>query len=536
MRFGCTITSVRATRSQAAGLGLSLAVAAVTLLPYLLAQRMVGSGEVFSGFLINPLDGFSYLAKMRQGADGSWLFHLPYAADPGNGAFVYVYLLFLGHLARAIGAPLITVYHGARLVAAAAMFVAAFAFFGRVSPEGRIRWSAFLLVLFGAGLGWALLPLGILSAELWMPEVTPFLSAYANAHFPLAAAALLGGVLAIIGPKSGEPRLLFQVPLAIGCGTLLAILQPFAVIGQAIILAVWFTWETLRERRSGALLELWRRHRARLLPYLAWVGAAVPWLAYDYWLARTQPVIAAWAAQNQTPSPPPWEFAAGYGVVLLLALVGLLPAWREVTSTGRLLLVWVVVNAVLLYAPVGLQRRMALGLFFPLAALAGRGLEEIAAHRVRFKPALAFALILAVPSNLVVMGAGLTAVRSGDPSLVMPASEVRAYGWVAGNLPGGALVLAAPVTGNRLPAYADVRVLYGHPFETPDAEAQRALVESLFTTDGPPDEGLARLSSLNVDYVYYGVEEQRLGSPPWLSRLTMVHAENGIRIYQVPRP
>lgn len=519
-----------------AGLGLSLAVAAVTLLPYLLAQRMTPPGEAFSGFLINPLDGFSYLAKMRQGADGSWLFHLPYAAVPGNGAFLYVYFLFLGHLARSIGAPLITVYHGARLAGAVAMFAAAFAFFGRVLPEGRIRWSAFLLVLFGAGLGWLLLPTGILSADLWMPEVTPFLSAYANAHFPLAAAALLGGMLAIVGPRSGEARFSLQVPLAFGCGTLLAILQPFAVLGQGLILGVWLVWETLREGGSGRLLESWRRQKGRLLPSLAWLGAAVPWLAYDYWLTRAHPAIAAWAAQNQTPSPPPWEFALGYGIVLLLALAGLLPTWREAASTGRLLLVWVAVNAALLYAPFGLQRRMALGLFFPLAALAARGLGEVVARRVPLKPALALALILAVPSNLVVMGAGLAGMRVGDARLVIPAAEVRAYAWVAGNLPGGVLMLAAPTTGNRLPAYADVRVLYGHPFETPDAVAQRSLVESLYASTEPADEMLERLSALGVDYVYFGAEEQGLGSPTWLAGWPTVYAEEGVRVYRVPWP
>ncbi|MCK4961839.1 MAG: hypothetical protein KAS19_05105, partial [Anaerolineales bacterium] len=62
--------------------GLCLAVAGATLAPYFLASKL-GQPAIFSGFLINPMDGFSYLAKMRQGAEGSWLLHLPYAPEPG---------------------------------------------------------------------------------------------------------------------------------------------------------------------------------------------------------------------------------------------------------------------------------------------------------------------------------------------------------------------------------------------------------------------------------------------------------------------
>jgi hypothetical protein len=155
---------------------------------------------------------------------------------------------------------------------------------------------------------------------------------------------------------------------------------------------------------------------------------------------------------------------------------------------------------------------------------------------VPLKAALALALILAVPSNLVVMGAGLAGVRAGDAGLVIPAAEVRAYAWVAGNLPGGVLMLAAPTTGNRLPAYADVRVLYGHPFETPDAVAQRSLVESLYASTEPADEMLGRLSALGVDYVYFGGEEQGLGSPTWLAGWPMVYHEEGVRVFRVPWP
>src|SRR3990172_10449621 len=99
------------------------------LTPYILAGRGQPSGFVFSGFLINPIDGFSYLAKMRQGAGGAWLFQLPYAAEPGNGALIFLYYLGLGHLQTLIGVGPEVIYHAARLLGAAAMLAAAYVFY-----------------------------------------------------------------------------------------------------------------------------------------------------------------------------------------------------------------------------------------------------------------------------------------------------------------------------------------------------------------------------------------------------------------------
>jgi hypothetical protein len=70
----------------------------LTLLPYLWANAAAGSGHVFAGFLLNPLDGATYLAKMRQGWEGNWLFTLPFTADPGPGSFLFTYYLLLGPL------------------------------------------------------------------------------------------------------------------------------------------------------------------------------------------------------------------------------------------------------------------------------------------------------------------------------------------------------------------------------------------------------------------------------------------------------
>jgi hypothetical protein len=276
--------------------------------------------------------------------------------------------------------------------------------------------------------------------------------------------------------------------------------------------------------------------RSRILPLLTLSVGAIPWLVYDLWLTRTHPVMSTWTAQNQTPSPPLINYLFGYGLVLVLAVVGMFQADLRRDSYGRLLLAWVISNAILLYAPFSLQRRLTLGLFFPLAALAALGLMRLNEKYGRYRVILIGVLILSLPSNLIVVGAGLAGVGQQEAAVVFVQGEREAYKWLSSHAPPGALVLAAPETGNRLPAFADVRVIYGHPFETPYAETQEDRIGELYGWVGSIDEALGALTDLGVDFVFYGKRERALGEPTWLSSLTSIYRSDRFEIFEVGGP
>ncbi len=509
--------------------GLSLMAAGASLIPYLLAGRLAGDGRVFAGFLLNPTDGFSYLAKMRQGAAGSWMFHLPYAREPGDGAFLFTHYLFLGHLARWLGLPLLHLFHAARLAGSVAMHLAAFWLFSRVLTEPKARWLAYGWTLVGSGLGWMALPLGRIAADLWVPELIPSLSALVSAHFPLAAAAYVAALVSLLpGGSMG-----LRSALAAVCGLLLSVLQPFSVVALLAVAGAWLLWEAIRAFRGGHQGPAFRPGTS-LAPLTAFSVAALPQMAYDLWAFRAVPAMRLWSAQNQTPSPPVIDYVFGLGLVGLMALAGAVSGRVRASPEGRLLFAWAVVQGGLLYAPVGVQRRLALGWSFALASLAALALFLwVRSGRAR---AIGFALVIALslPTNLLVVSAALRAVADGDPALVLTEGEVAGYRWLAENARDWPLVLAAPETGTRLPAYAPVRVLYGHPFETPSAAEQRSLVEALFRSDQDPAEGLRALRDLKVELIFYGPREQELGRPAWLGVLEPVHSGEGVSIYEVP--
>ena len=66
----------------------ALALVAIATLPFLIAYWTTPEGLFYTGFLSNPEDGHTYLAKMRQGMRGDWLFHMPFTPEPHRGAFL----------------------------------------------------------------------------------------------------------------------------------------------------------------------------------------------------------------------------------------------------------------------------------------------------------------------------------------------------------------------------------------------------------------------------------------------------------------
>ena len=505
-------------------------VVTAALVPYLIAGRLAHVGS-FDGFLINPLDGFSYLAKMRQGVDGSWSFHLPYTSEPGSDTYIFLFYIFLGNLARWLNISLLTVYYAARFLAGFVLFSLAYFFYSQLFEEKHLKWSATLLTMFGSGLGWLALPFGIQASDLSIPESIPFLSVYANPHFPFAMAVMLGAVLSIFKRE----RVWLRSIAAFTCGTLLGVVLPFSMVSLVIGVGIWQIIEGLQEGWGG-VIDFLRKQRTHLLPFFALLGGAVPWVTYDLWLSRSHPTLSIWNAQNITLSPPITDYVIGYGLILILAILGITKTGLQDRSRDRLFLAWALSNVILLYMPFNFQRRMTLGLFFPLAGLAVLGLDRIVGGREKYRAAFILLLILSVPSSLLVIGAGLSGVQKQDPSVIHLPGELEAYTWLDENSSPGAIILASPDIGNRLPAFADVKVLYGHPFETPYAESQKSFVESLYAWEGPIAEAIDFIDQLKLDYVFYGERERLLGQPEWIMDLPLVFTSESVEIYEVVVP
>jgi len=508
--------------------GVTMILLALVTLPYVYAESQAGEGYVFGGFLLNPQDGNTYLAKMYLGWRGEWLFTLPYTAEKGQGVFLYFYYILLGHVAHSLRMPLILAYHVARVLSAGVMSLAIYRFIVAYLPGGTAPRLAYILACFGAGSGWLAIPFGAVTSDFWVAEAYPFLSAYVNPHFPLSLALLLFLLLPVETTELDRPAKYIRPAGIVAAAFALAVLSPFAI---AIALVCWSgmaLWE---------LLHAYFRHSiARPGGYLyrlGWIAlGGLPLVAYELAVTSLDPLLSGWNAQNLTPAPPLWDLLLSLSPLLLLVPAGIRSALYSGNDKERLLIVWCIASVALLYIPWSLQRRFMVGIFIPVATLSVLALSQRIKDGRRYWLWGTLLVVLAMPTNLLVLQAGRHGIQTRDARLYLGLDEATALDWIQTNTPPDALILAAPETGLFIPARTGRRVIYGHPYETVQAESQKLIAERFFQGEQSPDmEALLA----KVDYIFYGPRERAIGKNAVLDSMSPAYENASVLIYSTKR-
>lgn len=527
--------------------------------PFFIAAQKGGKDYIFGGFLLNPIDGNSYLAKMRQGWEGQWMFVLPYTVEPGQGAYLFIFYIALGQLARFLQIPLLLTFDFARIISTVLMLWLLFRFFQVVLPETRLRIIAFLLAALGSGLGWLVIPFGLFTSDLWVAEAYPFLSAYANPHFPLALALVLWLVtprkIQRIPPQMGgdfgdnisensaplDPRseiMWIDAPSYVVISFLLALISPFGILVVVIILGGMALWEILIQVQKSGYFQSLRYIilNQDIVQILAILIGGFPVIFYYFIVIRIDPILSGWNAQNVTQSPPLWDLIISLSPALILAFWGAYRIIRRPSVQSRYLLIWGSLGLILIAVPFGLQRRLMMGLFIPISGLAALGIEQIASgKRSRVRNLTLILFLLALPTNLIVLLSGQQGVSTLDPLLYLSQTEMNAFEWLEENTSPEELALAGPETGLFIPAYTGLRVLYGHPFETVNAETQEQIVLRFFQDIQNAGEVEDFLSDQKVDLIFYGPREKEIGALSDLTTSELVFDNRDVQIYSTKK-
>jgi len=567
----------------------SVVALAVTSIPYALGAAWATEDRVFGGFVYAVEDCYSYLAKMRQGAEGAWLFHVAYTPEPHRGALFFPFHLLLGKvaalltgggsstvseatLAGGLTARMVWVYHGARVAFGLVLLVTVYRFLAACTERVPVRRLAWLMVTFGGGLGWLLVALGqpnwlgSTPLDFYLPEGFTFLVLYGFPHIALSRTLLLWGLLFLLRaweehpkPEVGSPNHASRITHHVSRFTFhvsrithyvlrityhasrlpalkWAVLSGLAWLLMALIVPFYVAVAWAVTGAAWLALGLRRRRVLFREGVLASVAALVPVpvVAYSAWAFTTDPVYATWAAQNQILSPHPLHYLAAYGIPLSLAALAVRDAWRR-ERWGWLALAWVGAVPVLVYLPFNLQRRLVEGVQVPLSLLASLGILSFRWRGMRLRLLLGV-LLVGLPLTNVMLVAGNCMSLRGEPApIYRDIGEVAALDWLNEQAESDDVVLAAYETGNYLPTRVQARAFVGHGPESVRADEKKALVARFF--DARTDDAWRRrlLAQYGVDYVFWGPAEQDLGgfNPGEAAYLDSVYQSGAYALFEV---
>ena len=518
----------------------------ITSVPYLVGWLRSMPDRVFGGFAFAIEDGYSYLSKMKQGAEGLWLFTLPYTSEPHTPTIFYLFHLLLGKFSALTGLTTPFVYHLARLVFDALLLVVFYRFIAMFTAWRPVRRIAFLLIIFSGGLGWLLILLGqtdwLGSApiDLISPEAYNFLILYGFPHLALARTLLLLGLIVWWARPIASNR---RAVLAGLCWFGMGLLVPFyvAVIGAIVI--VGLLAEAIVARKV-AWPQVGRAALAGLI-------ASAP-LIYTFVIIAIDPIWKNWADQLVILSPHPLHYVLGYALVGGLAIIGIVKTRRQHVLDPRLI-GWLIAVPFLIYIPFNSQRRLIEGWQIPLAFSAAIGLVYIvlpAWSRSRFVKRLTrhrrytvHGLRSWLLAGILILSATTYALTLVEQTARMVArvdlgfrdgAELAALRWLDQRVTYNDVILSSYNTGNFLPVMVGAKVFLGHGPETAYSADKLNLVKQFYFANTTDDWRREFLRQWPITYVFFGPQEKKVGQfdPARADYLTPVYDQDGYQIYK----
>ena len=509
-------------------------VAMISLLPYLLAYLWTPPGHHFAGFFFIADDATTYLAKMRQGADGAWLWSDPYTSEPHGGVFLFSFYLLFGHLAALLHLPLIAAYHLARISGAVALVIAVDQLCRRLLPA-ELRTLGLVLVILGSGAGFLAQALGnpailgsrVEALDLHLPEISGWYSILAIPHFAWATALIIVALLGLL--RIAEAPAWRPVALASAALIALTAIHPQMIPVLGVIWVAYqgmlVTWGARPTMRSFA---------AQAVPFLA----TLPLLAYNAWVLFRDPTIAEWAHQWRHQAPGALSLAVSLGLPLLAAIGGMAVAWRRRDRGLALMFVWPPLVFALLYLPnlANIQRRLLDALYVPVGVLAAVGIRALTSRlrRARGRRIEALLITICCLSSVIVLAIALRFASGAFAEAYIGDDSWRAMQWLSSHHQQSDRVLSSPGAGQLLPAWSGVPVYVGHYSETLDYFQKIRNVDAVLRPSAPEATVRAFLHDNGITLLYWGPDEARTGyQPDEQPFLRLVYQDGTVTVYRV---
>jgi hypothetical protein len=460
------------------------------------------SGTIFTGFIENnPGDGLSYLAVMKMGAQGHWLWHDLYTSVPHPGIVVHSVYILLGHFQGLTHLPPVLVFHTARVLLGFSLVVLVYGFcslfFSRMGP----RRIAFLLAVFGGGISPLLLAAGRLGVplspglDLSVAGTGVYSVLGAPPHVVIAAIGLM--TVLVVAAAGDSSRPIIWLALAGVAGVFCALVYPQLPLFAACVLVP---------------LAVWERRWWPIKVALAAVLAAAPYIGYAAYLRLTHPVVRVWiGGQGPFPVGDPLSYLLiAYTVPSLAFIAAISTRAIRFPRKAKLPLLWMMIAGIFAYAPigVGVLMRVLFVVSVPFGILGCwgiLGLGRLVAHPAVRRRLVAYGVLVAglvsayqaaVWIPLYLFDPSGANYVSTDMTQAMVVLEQRPQG----------LVMNLYSSGRFVPPYSGHTTYVGQQDETLDLADRQGDAVAFYRMDDPSRSRF--MLDHNISYVVVGPEER----------------------------
>ena len=486
-------------------------------------------------------DSYSYMAWSQQAAHGALLFKLKFTALPQHAFLFQPFFLVCGWTSRLFDCSPGVVHFVAKEIGVVLFFLLFYRYtdYLRLSAFQCVAASVLVGISSGAGGAMALL-FGVheppnISADLWMPEVSTYWSLLWNPLFPYSLALMLLAIYLLDrGTREQRPRDLWLAGLAAGA---LALIHPYS---QPLLLAFAVLLVAVRRRRNA-------------FPYLVrYLLPLAPFAGYVAAVSILQPVMVQHSAKGSMDSPSLLLYLTGFGLPLLIWLVGFaIDRGRWMKSRWQLV-AWFGLSLALAYAPLWFQRKLIFGAQIPLCILAALSFDLLLANFARAKPtevneagvrrphamlALAVATVVLVPllaltpCYLIVM-LNREVRANVDGAYYISRDMDAAFAFLKQHSNPNDVALATVPTSMMVPAYAGNTVVWGHWAMSVDADEREAWSQDLFERPQNWDDPVRSRDFWNsgVEYIFAnGILKQGIEGSPYKWRVILSDADEVFR-------
>lgn len=519
--FASRPASVRAFRY-----GWTAFLVCATSFPYLLSFLSAPAGYRYTWILPPyPEDSLGYLSWSEQAARGALLFKVKYTALAQPAFLFHPFFLICGWAGRVFSVDLALVHFIAKEIGVVLFFLLFYKYTDYLELTDFQTVVASILLGVSSGTGGVLAFMGFADrlpfkpADLWVPELTTYWSLLWNPLFPYSLLLMLLVIYQI--DRSSRLKRKRDIWVAGLTAGVLALVHPYS---QPLLL-------------TFAVILITVRVRDQWLSYL--IRYCIPLFPFDLYLLlllKFQPVVSQHNSRGAMTSPSVPALLAGFGVPLLILLLGFTVEWGGWLKRYWQVGLWFLLCFSFSYLPLWFQRKLILGAHIPLCILAAISFDLMLSRissPPRRKLAAAIATIALIPvlvaTPVYLLKTERAAVQDNSKGAYFLSDDVvNAMKYLKNRTNPEELVLASLGTSRFIPAYSGNRVLWGHWAMSVDFERRKDWYETLFGREQNwyDTERSNMFWSTGIVYIFSDQDMKRaIENRPWQWDVILRHAD-----------